>query len=89
MKIAVQGKVIETKAITEIYEVEKYKKQFRNREAGFVIQLVSGSITFSEEIPYETTQGRISDIKHTWCKRMESVIKLWEQDKHDYPTVGW
>lgn len=37
MEIIVLGQVIDTKKITEIYEIERDKRMFLNREAGFVI----------------------------------------------------
>lgn len=84
MKIVVNGEVIETKEITDIYEVEKYKKMFVNREAGFVIKLMDGSEKrFSERIPYETTDRQIGVIKNKWEKLQDEVYEKWQEDKHN------
>lgn len=90
MKIIVQDHLIETKEIVSIHEVEKFKKSFRNREAGFVITMIDGTkYQFKEDIDYETTSYGISSIKSRWSDRMKKVVELWEQDKHEYPTIQW
>lgn len=83
MKIIVLGEVIETTEITEIYDVERDKKAFFNRDAGFIIRLMDGSSkTFSEGIPYESYSHEIASVKNKWKNLMESVITQWEEDKH-------
>ena len=67
--------------ITDIYDVEKYKKTFYNREAGFIIKLKNGNITtFSEKIPYESYSSEIYEKKDKWKKKMEEAIKLWKNE---------
>jgi hypothetical protein len=83
MQIIVLGEVIENKDITEIYDVERDKKAFFNRDAGFIIRFMDGSSkTFSERIPYESYPSEIREIKDKWSKLMDKVIKQWEEDKH-------
>lgn len=82
MEIIIFGEKIETKKITAIYEVEKYKTRFLNREAGFVVKFMDGTQkTFKENIPYETYASQISQIKRKWNNTRLKVIEKWEQDK--------
>jgi hypothetical protein len=67
--------------ITDIYDVEKYKETFLNREAGFIIKLKNGNATtFSEKIPYESYSSEIYEKKDKWKKKMEEAIKLWKNE---------
>lgn len=87
MEIIVLGQVIDTKKITEIYEIERDKRMFLNREAGFVIVFMDGSKkTFGERIPYESYASQISHTKSVWAKLQKEVTEKWEQDKHDLPV---
>lgn len=87
MEILVLNTKIETKDIVDIYEVERDKKMFLNREAGFIIEMIGGSrYTFSENIPYESYPSEISSIKSKWKKLREEVEAQWKQDKHDLKT---
>lgn len=82
MKILIEETVIETKDIADIVDIEKDKKYFLNREAGFKVIMLDGSINrFGENIPYETTPNGISNIKVKWSILMEKVIKQWQSDK--------
>ena len=76
MEIIVLGQVIDTKKITEIYDIERDKRMFLNREAGFVIAFMDGSkIRFGERISYDS-----------YAKLQKEVTEKWDQDKHDLPV---
>jgi len=80
--IIVEGHKIETKDIFDIHEIEKYKKMFLNREAGFVIKMIGGKEhRFCQTIPYESYPSEISDIKDKWEKLRNKVVEQWEADK--------
>ena len=86
MKIVVNNTVIETTEIVDIYDVEKYKTMFINREAGFVIKFVDGTKRyFSERIPYDSTDRQIGVIKRKWKELQDELYKKWQEDKHDMP----
>jgi hypothetical protein len=86
MEIIVLGEKIDTKEITAIWEIEKEKKYFLNREAGFVIKLMDGTEkVFSEDIPYESTYLNIADKKEKWSKLQMEVTEFWEKNKHGFP----
>lgn len=90
MEIIVLGTKIDTKQITAIFEVERDKKYFLNREAGFIIQFMDGTHKiFKEDIPYETYSSQIANIKGRWDKLREEVTAKWELDKHDLPEFGF
>ena len=85
MKIVVCNKVIETKDIVSIFEIEEYKKRFLNREAGFVITFVDNTTeTFGEHISYETTPREIGEIKSKWNNLRKKVIEQWQQDRIEF-----
>ena len=84
MEIIVLGQVIDTKKIKEIYEIERDKRMFLNREAGFVIVFMDNTKqTFCERIPYESYVSEISYKKNTWAKLQKEVTEKWKQDMHD------
>lgn len=90
MKIIVLGEVIETKEITEIYDIERGKTMFLNRDAGFIIRFMDGSKKiFSENIPYERTYWQIREVKCKWEKLQREVTEKWEKDKHDLQEFGF
>lgn len=89
MEIIVLGQKIDTKDITAIYEIERDKKMFLNREAGFVIQFMDGTQKiFKEDIPYESYSSEISHKKELWRKLQDSVTKKWNEDKHQLPEFN-
>jgi hypothetical protein len=84
VEIIVLGQVIDTKKIKEIYEIERDKRMFLNREAGFVIVFMDDTKqTFCERIPYESYASEISYKKNTWAKLQKEVTEKWKQDMHD------
>lgn len=87
MEIIVQDKKIDTKDIVDIIDIEKNKKMFLNRQAGFTIILVDKpSVSFWQNIPYESYPSEIADIKRKWRKLMDSVVEKWQADKNELPT---
>ena len=88
-EIIVLGTKINTKEITAIYEIERDKKMFLNREAGFVIMFMDGTHkTFKENIPYESYSSEISAKKERWAKLQKEVTEKWEKDKHQFEEFG-
>lgn len=86
-EIIVQGHKIDTKDIWAIEDIEKDKKMFLNRHAGFVIRLVDKpALSFYQGIPYESYPSEIAEIKAKWRKLENEVRKKWEADKSDLPT---
>jgi len=83
MKILIQDKVVETKDIADIVDIEADKKMFLNREAGFKILFIDGisEMTFKQNIPYESYPREIAEIKDKWKTLMSEVIKKWQSDK--------
>ncbi len=85
MIIIVEGEKVETKDITEIYDIERDKTMFLNREAGFVIKFMDGSSNvFGEKMAYELYPSQIHDIKNKWENLQDKVNHAWEKDKHSY-----
>lgn len=70
--------------ICEIYDIERDKKMFLNREAGFIIKTFgdennpSKSFKFGEKISYESSPNDISEVKNKWLNKMNEAIKLWK-----------
>ena len=90
MEIIILGKKIDTKDITEIYDVERDKQRFLNREAGFVIRFMDGSsMIFKEDIPYESYISEISFKKEKWHNLQKQVTAKWESDNHGFPEFGF
>lgn len=90
MGIIVLGVKIDTKEITAIWEIEKEKKMFLNREAGFVIKFMDGSTkVFKENIPYESYASEIAYKKEKWAKLQKEVTEKWEKDKHNLQEFGF
>jgi hypothetical protein len=89
MKILIQDKVVETKSIADIIDVEANKKMFLNREAGFRIIFLDGSpeIVFKQNIPYESYPSQISAIKSKWQQMMDKVIEKWQSDKTEIEAI--
>ena len=69
MKIIVNDKVVETKDIADIVDIEAGKKMFLNREAGFKITFLDDEtpdMEFKENIPYESYPNEIAAKKEKW-----------------------
>lgn len=87
MQILVQNKVIETTDIVDVVDIERDKKMFLNREAGFKIIFKDNSeVVYKEDIPYDSYPSEISETKTKWRNLMDKVIEQWKQDKADIPT---
>ena len=83
MEIIILGQKVDTKDITEIFEIERDKKMFLNREAGFVIVFMDGSRkVFKENIFYESYPSQISGKKEKWERLQKEVEDKWQKDKH-------
>jgi len=90
MEIIVLGHKIDTKDITDIYDVERDKRMFLNREAGFIILFMDGSRkAFKENIPYESYSSEIIEAKQRWAKLQKEVIDKWKADSHGLPEFGF
>lgn len=90
MKIVIFGELIDTKEITDISEVEKGKRYFLNRQAGFIIKFMNGTTkVFSEKIPYESTYNDIHAIKSKWGKLQNEITEQWKKDKHGLQEFGF
>ena len=88
MIILINGKLVETKDIADIVDIEADKTTFLNREAGFRIIFINGipNLDFKENIPYESSPRQISEIKNKWKVLMDKVIKKWHSDKTEIET---
>lgn len=87
MQILVQNKVVETKEIADIVDIEADKKMFLNRDAGFKIILLNGEVlSFIEPIAYESTPLDISYKKQKWARLMNDVKAKWQSDKTEIET---
>jgi len=88
MKILIQGKLVETKNIADITDIEAHKIMFLNREAGFKITFLdeSAEMVFKQNIPYESYPSEISAIKNKWRLMMDKVIEKWQSDKTEIET---
>ena len=70
--------------IYDIYECERDKTMFFNREAGFIVQTYGDKNQepefhkFSESILYESYPSEIRDKKNRWEGRMNKAISLWK-----------
>lgn len=87
MEILIQDKIVETKDIVDIYHVERGKKMFLNRDAGFIIVLRNGEkLQFSENIPYESYPREIIAVYEKWDSLRKAVYEKWQSDKLEIPT---
>jgi len=82
--IVIEGHKFRRGDIYDIYEVERDKKMFLNREAGFIVQLFATKDSpgkrfhYSEPIAYESTSYEICCKKQKWEDRMKKAISIWE-----------
>jgi len=87
MEIIFLGEKIDTKEIKAIWEIEKEKKMFLNREAGFVIDYMDGSTkVFKENIPYESYPSEIAFKKQKWSKLQKEITEQWETTNKFFST---
>lgn len=87
MEIIVQGNKINTKDIWNVVDIEKGKKMFLNREAGFIIRLNNGSdIKVGQRIAYESYPSEIRAIKDKWSALEKQVREKWQSDKSHIPV---
>jgi len=83
--IIIEGVRFRRGNIYDIYEIERDKKMFLNREAGFFVQTYSSeekngnSWRFGEKIPYESYPSEIRYKKDKWEERMKAAIRVWKQ----------
>jgi hypothetical protein len=88
MKILVENKLIETKDIADIIDIEANKKMFLNREAGFKIIFLDGSeMVFKENIPYESYPSQISEKKEKWERLMNKVKEEFMADRTEIKSL--
>jgi hypothetical protein len=82
MKILLENKLIETRDIADIVDIEAGKKMFLNREAGFRIIFLDGSeLIFKENISYESYPREINQKKEKWEKLMNKVKEEFINDR--------
>lgn len=82
MKILVENRLIETKDIADIVDIEANKRMFLNREAGFKIIFLDGSeMVFKENIPYESYPRQITEKKEKWERLMTKVKAEFLKDR--------
>lgn len=86
MEMIILGEKINTEEIDSIWDIERDKKMFLNREAGFIVKFKNGSTKcFKEDIPYESYPSEIAKIKIKWNniqKQLEIIVQngLGEDD---------
>ena len=82
--IIIEGSEFRRGDIYDIYECERDKRMFLNREAGFIVQTIgrkgveANQIKFYERIPYESYPRDIAQKKELWDGRMKSAICKWK-----------
>lgn len=82
--IEIEGYKFRRGDIYDIYDCERDKQMFFNREAGFIVKIYGDKyqkpqiFKFGEPIAYESTPYQISDKKHKWKLRMDKAIDLWK-----------
>lgn len=82
--IEIEGYKFRRGDIYDIYECERDKQMFFNREAGFIVRIYGDKnykpqvFKFGESIAYESTSYQIADKKREWERRMNKAIALWK-----------
>lgn len=82
--IEIEGRKFRRGDIYEIYECERDKYMFLNREAGFIVRTFGDKdhkpqlFKYSEPIAYESYPHEITAKKHKWKVQMDNAIKLWK-----------
>lgn len=86
-EIIIEGYKFRRGDIYDIYWIERDKKMFLNREAGFIVQILGDKdnkyklFVFGEDIPYDSYSHEIYTKRNKWEKRMHEAIVLWRNDK--------
>ena len=82
--IEIEGYKFRRGDIYDIYECERDKRMFLNREAGFIVKTYGDKnhkpqgFRFGEPISYESTSYDIYEKKDKWEQRMNKAIDLWK-----------
>lgn len=77
-KVIIEGHKFRRGDICDIYDIERDKQMFFNRDAGFIVSLIGNKkYTFGEKIPYDSYPGDIGRIKDKWEIRMKEAVKIW------------
>lgn len=82
--IEIEGYKFRRGDIYDIYDCERDKQMFFNREAGFIVKTFGDKnhkpqgFKFGEPIAYESTSWYISEKKDKWKQRMNKAIALWK-----------
>lgn len=82
--IEIEGHKFRRGDIYDIYECERDKRMFLNREAGFIVKTYGDKnhkpqgFRFGEPIAYESTSYDIYEKKDKWKQRMNKAIALWK-----------
>lgn len=85
--IEIEGRKFRRGDIYEIYECERDKDMFFNREAGFIVKTYATKdcdaqlFKYSEPIAYESYPHEIAYKKNKWKERMNKAIALWKNKK--------
>lgn len=83
--IEIEGYKFRRGDIYDIYDCERDKQMFLNREAGFIVRTYGDKnhkpqeFRFGEPIAYESTSYDIYGKKDKWKKRMNEAIALWKK----------
>ena len=89
MEILVNGTTVETKDIYSITDVENGKTNFRNREAGFIINRIDlPPLIFKEDMPYERTPNDIHEVKSKWDTLRDKVFEKWQSGKSEIESFS-
>lgn len=82
--IEIEGRKFRRGDIYDIYECERDKTMFLNREAGFIVKTYGDKnnkpqlFKYSEPIAYESHPHEIAAKKHKWEVKMKKYIDLWK-----------
>lgn len=82
--ILIEGDFFRRGDIYDIYDIERDKKMFFNRDAGFIVKTTGKNgepkkiYKYGECIPYESYPHEIREKKIKWETRMVSAIRLWK-----------
>lgn len=71
---------INLRGIKDVYDIERDKQMFLNREAGFIIEYENGSEQrYGENIPYESYPHEIRSKKQKWKITETKVFNAWQE----------
>lgn len=83
-EIVIEGRKFRRSDIYDIYECERDKRNFLNREAGFIVKTYGDKdnepqlFKYGEPIAYESYPHEIAAKKHKWDVKMKKYIDLWK-----------